>query len=206
MSFYGFAQKVCILFFKLYFKINVKGLENIPLGEGKFILISNHQSNLDPVMLGLYLKNRRLFFMAKQELFKIPILSFIIKKLGAFPVKRGSRDSKAIKTAKDLVNCGKMLAMFPEGTRSKDGKLSKPKVGFAKIALETDAKIIPCSIFYCGKRPRSRVFVEYGHPIGVSEGEISNKIDSRSDSIKAILEKSWREVAKIHDMQRGREK
>ena len=206
MSFYGFAQKVCLIFFKLYFKINVKGLENIPPGEGKFILISNHQSNLDPVMLGLYIKNRRLFFMAKQELFKIPILSFIIKKLGAFPVKRGSKDFGAIKTAKDLVNCGKMLAMFPEGTRSRDGKLSKPKVGFAKIALETGAKIIPCSIFYCGKRTRSRVFVEYGHPIGVSEGEILNKIDSRSDSIKAILEKSWNEVYKINNMQRGREK
>lgn len=206
MSFYGFAQRVCIFFFKLYFKINVKGIENVPSGEGKFILISNHQSNLDPVMLGLYLKNRRLFFMAKQELFKIPILSFIIKKLGAFPVKRGSRDSSAIKTAKDLVNCGKMLAMFPEGTRSKDGKLSKPKIGFAKIALETGAKIIPCSIFYCGKCPRSRVFVEYGHPIGVSEDEISNKIDLRSKSLKTVLEKSWGEVTKINNLQRGRKK
>ena len=206
MSFYGFAQKVCIFFFKLYFKINVKGIENVPSGGGKFILISNHQSNLDPVMLGLYLKNRRLFFMAKQELFKIPILSFIIKKLGAFPVKRGNRDLRAIKTAKDLVNGGKMLAMFPEGTRSRDGKLSKPKVGFAKIALETGAKIIPCSIFYCGKRPRSRVFVEYGPPIEVSESEISNKIDLQSKSLKTVLEKAWGEVAKINNLQRGREK
>ena len=206
MSFYGFAQKVCIILFKLYFKINVKGIENIPPNGGKFILISNHQSNLDPVMMGLYIKNRKLFFMAKQELFKIPILSFIIKKLGAFPVKRGSKDFGAIKTAEDLVNGGKMLAMFPEGTRSKDGKLSTPKVGFAKIALKTGARVIPCSIFYRGKHPRSRVFVEYGRPVDIFESNNPDKNDSKSKSIKTILEKAWQEVAKIHDMQQGREK
>ena len=206
MNFYGFAQRICIFFFSLYFNINVKGIENITSSEGKLMLISNHQSYLDPVMLGLYVKNRRLFFMAKQELFKVPILSCIIKRLGAFPVKRGSRDLGAIKMAKDLVNRGKIVAMFPEGTRSKSGKLLKPKVGAAKIALATGASIIPCSIFYCGKLPRSRVFVEYGRPISVLDVlQDSNLAESdlRSKSLKIVLEKVWTKVSEIHDMQRG---
>lgn len=205
MSFYNFARKVCSIFLKMYFKLHIKGTENIPpCGEG-VILISNHQSNLDPVMLGLGVKSRKLFFMAKQELFKVPVLSSIIKKLGAFPVNRGNKDLGAIKKAEEIVNSGRILAMFPEGGRSKTGKLLRPKVGATKIAISTGKKVMPCSICYSSKRFRSNIYIEYGKPISVLE--IMNNLDIKNDEInsktlKMIAEKSWEKVSEIYNLQR----
>lgn len=205
MSFYNFARKVCAVFLKAYFKLHVKGAENIPpCGEG-IILISNHQSNLDPVMLGLGIKNRKLFFMAKQELFQVPILAPIIRKLGAFPVKRGSKDLDAIKKAETIVNDGRILAMFPEGGRSKTGKLLRPKVGATKIAISTGKKILPCSIFYSSKWFRSNIYIEYGKPISVVEIMDNLNIQSEelnSKNLKMIAEKSWEKVSEIYILQR----
>lgn len=205
MSFYNFARKVCVICLRMWFKLHVKGIENIPpCGEG-IILISNHQSNLDPVLLGVYIKKRKLFFMAKQELFKVPILAPIIKKLGAFPVKRGRKDIGAIKKAEEIVNSGKILAMFPEGGRSKTGKLLRPKVGAIKIAISTGKKILPCSICYSGKRFRSNIYVEYGKPISVLE--IMNSLNINHDklnsqNLKMIAEKLWEKVSEIYNLQR----
>lgn len=206
MSFYNFARKVCIVFFRICFKLHVKGIENVPpCGEG-IILISNHQSNLDPVLLGLYIKHRKLFFMAKEELFKVPILSSIIKKLGAFPVKRGKKDLCAIKKAEEIVNSGKILAMFPEGGRSKTGKLLRPKVGATKIAISTCEKILPCSICYSSKRRfRSNIYIEYGKPISVVEimDNLNINCDQlNSQKLKMIAEKSWEKVSEIYNLQR----
>lgn len=205
MSFYNFARKICVIFLRMWFKLHIKGIKNIPpCGEG-IILISNHQSNLDPVLLGLYVKNRKLFFMAKQELFKVPILSSIIKKLGAFPVKRGKKDLEAIKKAEEIVNSGKILAMFPEGGRSKTGKLLRPKVGATKIAISTGKKILPCAICYSGKRFRSNIYIEYGKPISVLEimSSLNIKRDElNSQNLKMIAEKSWEKVSEIYNLQR----
>ena len=205
MSFYNFARKVCAFFFKMYFKLNIKGTENIPpYGEG-IILISNHQSNLDPVMLGLGIKNRKLFFMAKQELFKVPILSPIIKKLGAFPVNRGSKDLGAIKKAETIVNSGRILAMFPEGGRSKTGNLLRPKVGATKIAISTGKKVLPCAICYSSKRFRANIYVEYGKPVNVVKimDDLNIKNDElNSKNLKMIAEKSWEKVSEIYTLQR----
>lgn len=205
MSFYNFARRICVIFLRTWFKLHVKGTGNIPpCGEG-IILISNHQSNLDPVLLGAYIKDRKLFFMAKQELFKVPILSIIIKKLGAFPVKREKKDLEAIKRAEEIVNSGKILAMFPEGGRSKTGKLLRPKVGATKIAISTSKKILPCAICYSGKSFRSNIYVEYGKPISVLEIMTSlnikqDELDSRK--LKMIAEKSWDRVTEIYNLQR----
>ena len=205
MSFYNFARNVCSVFLKIYFKLHVKGADNVPpSGEG-IILVSNHQSNLDPVILGLGVKNRKLFFMAKQELFKVPILSPIIKKLGAFPVNRGSKDLDAIKKAEEIVNSGRILAMFPEGGRSKTGKLLRPKVGATKIAISTGKNLLPCSICYSSKRFRSNVYVEYGKPVSVEK--IMNSLNITNDelnskNLKMIAEKSWEKVSEIYNLQR----
>ena len=205
MSFYNFARKICVVFLRMWFKLHVKGTENIPpCGEG-IILISNHQSNLDPVLLGAYIKDRKLFFMAKQELFKVPILSIIIRKLGAFPVKRGKKDLGAIKKAEEIVNSGRILAMFPEGGRSKTGKLLRPKVGATKISISTGKKILPCAICYSSKRFRSNVYVEYGKPVSVLK--IMNSLNIKQDeldsqNLKMIAEKSWEKVTEIYNLQR----
>ena len=100
--------------------------------------------------------------MAKSELFSLPFFSFIIKKLGAFAVTRGSRDLKIIDTACNVVKDGKILAMFPEGHRSKSGEILKFKTGVVKIALKSNCKILPCSIFYVKGKFRKKVYLNYG--------------------------------------------
>ncbi len=145
----------------ILFRLQIEGLEQIPPQQG-VILCCNHRSYFDPVFLGLRLK-RRLRFMAKEELFRQPFLGWLIKKLGAFPVKRGTGDTQAIDNAIKTVQDGGVFAVFPEGTRSKTGELLKPKSGAVLVAAKTGGDIIPCCILFEGKlRFRSKVTVRYG--------------------------------------------
>ena len=164
MGFYEFGRLCCLIFVKFFFKIEVVGKSNIDCELGSLILVSNHKSCFDPVFLGLGVK-RQLFFMAKRELFLIPMLGFIIKKLGAFPVKRGSRDANAVVYAKSIINSGRILALFPEGTRSKGDEILKFKSGAVRLAITNNCKILPCSIFYSKGKFRRRVFLEFGKAI-----------------------------------------
>jgi 1-acyl-sn-glycerol-3-phosphate acyltransferase len=103
------------------FRLQVTGLENIPAGGA--VLAANHISNFDPWPLGIPLWPRRqLYFMGKAELFN-PVLAPILRGAGAFPVRRGEHDVQAIETAVRLCREGKIVAMFPEGTRQKKGLL-----------------------------------------------------------------------------------
>ena len=182
---------------KLVFNIHVSGIEHVDDGGG-LILISNHQSNWDPVFLGMNLK-RRLHFMAKSELFSLPFLSFIIKKLGAFPVKRGFCGEKAIDVAVDLIKSGKVLAMFPEGHRSKNGNILKFKTGVVRIALKGNFKILPCSIIYKKGKIRRKIFINYGQAFylhSIFNGNLNleqlnlNNLKSLSDAVRCKVVES----------------
>ncbi|WMJ23527.1 lysophospholipid acyltransferase family protein [Paludicola sp. MB14-C6] len=164
MTFYLFAQQVVLFIMRFGFKIKVENKENLPSDRG-FVLASNHRSNLDPLFIGLGFK-RKVCFMAKEELFQNPILGFIIRKLGAFPVSRGKGDHAAIDKAVNIVQSGGVLGIFPEGTRSKDGVLKKAKSGAVLVASMTHADIIPVGIRY-GERKfiRREITVVYGEPI-----------------------------------------
>lgn len=120
------------------------GLEHLP-AKGGVVVVSNHISNLDPVVVGCAL-TRRIHFMAKVELFKIPVLSFIINLLGAFPVKREKSDRNAIRKALELLQSGSMVGVFPEGTRSKTGELQKAHIGAAMLAVKADVPILPIAL------------------------------------------------------------
>ena len=165
MGFYEFGQKVLNVLFPIFYRIKVEGIENVP--DHGFIMVCNHQSYLDPPLLALKLKKRRLTFMAKEELFHKPILAPIIRKLGAFPVSRGKGDTAAFDQALETIKEGKILALFPEGTRSKTGELLKPKSGAAMIACKTGAVVVPAAITYSTlkHRPGTKVTIRYGTPI-----------------------------------------
>lgn len=141
---YELIRGAFALIFKLVFRWRIEGVENIPQ-EGGAIIAANHISLWDPPLVGTAFK-RHIHFMAKEELFKIPLITPIIKVLKAFPVKRGTADRAAIRNALSLLGQGELLGLFPEGTRSKTGELGKPEPGIAMIALKANVPIIPAAI------------------------------------------------------------
>ena len=134
--------------YKLLYRYKVIGKENMP-DSGAVILACNHMSFSDPVLLGLAQK-RRLYFMAKSELFRNPFASFIIRHLGAFPVERGAGDGKAIKTGEEILLEGNVMTIFLEGGRSKTGELLRPRSGCALIAQQTKLPVVPACITITG--------------------------------------------------------
>ncbi len=126
-------------------KFEVVGRENVPR-EGPLILASNHLNNADPPMIALAINTRYPTFMAKQEMINWPVLGPAFRIFGAFPVRRGEADLAALRAASDIVKSGKMLVMFPEGTRSRTGGLTPAHPGTALIALRTGAPILPVAI------------------------------------------------------------
>jgi 1-acyl-sn-glycerol-3-phosphate acyltransferase len=125
-------------------KFEVVGREHVPL-EGPLILASNHLNNADPPMIALAVP-RQPMYMAKQEMINWPILGPAFRIFGAFPVRRGEADLSALRAATEIVNGGAMLVMFPEGTRSRTGGLTKGHPGTALVALRTGAPILPVAI------------------------------------------------------------
>ncbi|MBE0478275.1 1-acyl-sn-glycerol-3-phosphate acyltransferase [Candidatus Aerophobetes bacterium] len=128
--------------FKVLFGLKIEG--EIPQ-KGAMVLAANHRSYLDPIVLAL-ITSRRINFMAKQELFKNPVFAFLIGKLGAFSLRRDKLDKTAYQSALRVLEEGKILALFPEGTRSVSGKLGKLKEGSIRIALNCKVPIVPVVI------------------------------------------------------------
>lgn len=127
--------------FRLVMKLEVIGAENIP-DSGAAIVASNHVTNFDVIPMQLAMR-RPIFFMGKAELFEIPLLDWLFRNLGAFPVYRGDKDAWALRHAQKVLNHGQVLGMFPEGTRSKGRGLGVAKTGTARLAIEANCPIIP---------------------------------------------------------------
>lgn len=179
MTFYRVAQQVVLFIMRFGFKIKVIDKEKLPNENEGYVIASNHRSNLDPLFIGLGMK-RQVCFMAKEELFKNKFLGFIITKLGAFPVSRGKGDQTAIHNAIEIVENGRVLGIFPEGTRSKDGELKRAKSGAVLVASKTGGNIVPVGILYGGKKLwRREITITYGDPIMNEELAISD--NNRSD-------------------------
>jgi len=127
----------------VYFRLRRLGIEHIP--EGGVILASNHRSFLDPFAIGCCL-GRPIYFLAKQELFKNPLLGWIVNCLGAFPIKRGASDEESMDTALALLERGQAVVIFPEGTRIRTGSLGSAKRGVGRLALQSGKPVIPIAV------------------------------------------------------------
>ena len=161
---YYIAKFAVRLFFRLIYNLHFEGRDNIPRGEA-VIYASNHRSNADPPLLGSGAVGKYAF-MAKEELFKNKLFSWLIRSLGAFPVSRGKGDMAVIDTAINRLRSGRSLMIFPEGTRSKDGKVGRGHSGAALIAAKADRRIVPVGIVFGDKLTfRTRVTVKFGNPI-----------------------------------------
>ncbi len=168
-GFYRVMRVIAIGIFKVIFPYRVVHKNSLPQ-EGRYIVCANHISMKDPVFLGIT-QRRQLYFMAKKELFQNKLLAFFIRKLGAFPVYRGTGDTKAVGTAFEILEQGHVLGIFPEGTRSKDGKLLRPKPGAAIFSHQSSTPILPAAIVAKNGRVRlfHRTVIVYGEPIQPEE-------------------------------------
>lgn len=171
---YAFLRLLAKLFYSVIYSITVIGRENIPPEKGGYIIAGNHVSNNDPPVIGITFKGKYTF-MAKEELFKKNILfKWLITGLGAFPVKRGSKESSeaAIQKALASLENGRIFVIFPEGTRSKDGNLGRAKSGVTLVAAQAKVRVVPVFLRYGRKRFRRRVVVSIGEPIPAEKFDI----------------------------------
>lgn len=177
MSFYGVAKALCKVYYKILFRTEVEGLNNIPSGEDGFIVCANHKSMNDPVLLAANLPIR-FSYIAKEELFRFKPFAALIKSLGAIPIKRGTGDLGALKVALKVLKDNGKLVIFPEGTRSRHEYMNKGKGGAALIAIKAKVKIVPIGIK--GKyKPFSKIKINIGSPIELDE-YYDKKVDSEA--------------------------
>lgn len=162
MEFYQFARSVVYGALKPFYRFDIIGKEHFPK-EGGVLLCSNHIDALDPPVVGITAP-RPVNFMAKEELFKLPILKGILPKVHAFPVKRGLSDRQALRTAVNLLKDGQVVGLFPEGTRNRTGQLGKGFSGAGFFALRGNAVVVPCAIIGPYKIFR-KVKIVYGEAI-----------------------------------------
>jgi 1-acyl-sn-glycerol-3-phosphate acyltransferase len=127
----------------LFFRLRRRGTEHIPAGG--VVLASNHRSFLDPFAIGCCI-GRPIYFVAKRELFKNPLLGWFLNCLGAFPIRRGASDEESMDTALALLERGQAVVIFPEGTRIRTGSLARPKRGVGRLALESGKPVVPIAV------------------------------------------------------------
>lgn len=192
---YSVGLKLAKIFLRLNGGLKAYGTENIPK-DGPAIIMPNHVSYLDPPAIGCTCK-REIFFMAKEELFNLPILSSLLTATGAYSISRGTADRKAIRHTFNLIEAGKIVNIFPEGKRSLDGKLCEIQKGAMMIAIKSNAPIIPAAVIgtdrslspmYKGLH-RCKIKVIYGKPINIDDlGGVVN------DDSYSIIRKRWHDV------------
>ena len=183
-------------------KREISGTKNLP-AEGPVVLAANHLTNYDVFPIQLCL-SRQLFFMAKAELHQNPVLDAYLRQLGAFPVERGASDEWALAHARKVLDQGQVLAMFPEGMRSKGKGLRPAKTGAARFALYANCPIVPVSIHgpekMLKKFPRrTPIIIEVGKPIYPQKGESALGLTDRlMFTLAEMLPPELRGVYAVH--------
>jgi 1-acyl-sn-glycerol-3-phosphate acyltransferase len=141
---YEILKLLLVLLMRAWFRLRVRGAEHIP-SSGPALIVSNHQSILDPPVIGGAAR-RQIYFLAKAELFRIPLFGWLFRALHARPVRREGSDPGALRTAALLLEEGKALLVFPEGTRSLDGRLGEGKPGVGMLAVTSGAPVVPAYV------------------------------------------------------------
>ena len=167
---YGFFRGICGIVHQMFFRGDVSGLENLP-GEGGYIVAANHASLLDPPIVGQFLP-RQVSFFARKTLWRPGLAAWWLDAVGTIPVDRdGGTSLDAVKRVLAALARGKVVIVFPEGTRSPTGDLQPPKAGVGLLACKARVPVVPARVFgsfeACGRDGRPRL----GSPVSVSFGK-----------------------------------
>jgi 1-acyl-sn-glycerol-3-phosphate acyltransferase len=167
---YAVLKPIVVAVMRLLFRVEGRGREHVP-ARGPVLLVANHSSFLDPPLVG-GMTPRPLSFMAKEELFRVPLLGALIRRLNARPVRREGADASALRASLRVLQEGGVLLVFPEGTRGPEGTLREPKAGAGMLAVLSGAPVVPVFVQGSGRAwPRGRrlprpakVTVTFGPP------------------------------------------
>lgn len=179
------------IFFRAVWGLKVTGAEHVPL-DGAVIFAANHASLADPPLVACSIP-RMIHFMAKQELFDIPLFGWVIRQVNAFPIRRVERDVGAFKTAQRILSSGGALIVFPEGHRQKDGVLGRAKPGVGMLAVKANCRVVPVYVHNTHRfTSLARTRVSFGPPMS-PEGETDyQKFSERVMSAIARLKEARR--------------
>ena len=199
---YSLSRLLLRVFLRLGFGFRVEGRAHEPR-TGPVVVVSNHVSDLDPLIVGAALR-RRGAFMAKHELFRVPGVRWWIAACGAFPVRRGAPDRQALRTALGILERGGLLIMFPEGTRGRDRTLRDPEPGAALLARRTGAALLPVAVLGTdvvlprdAHRLRAgRITVRIGPPLSVTARPAGHDHGGREE-LEAIGRLYMTEIARL---------
>jgi 1-acyl-sn-glycerol-3-phosphate acyltransferase len=184
-----------------YFRGRIYGAERVPQ-TGALIAVSNHASDFDPPILSNCLR-RPVAFMAKEELFKVPLLKPVIETYGAYPVKRGRGDRASIRAALSALNEGWIVGIFLEGTRTPDGRITNPKLGAALIAAKAQVPLLPVSIWGTEKILRRGSFLPKSVPLTIRIGNLIPPPQSTNkEELKAVTAHCMAAINGLHDLGR----
>jgi 1-acyl-sn-glycerol-3-phosphate acyltransferase len=187
---YVIARAILQPFFLVYFRMERIGREHVPKS-GPVIIASNHRSFMDPFVIGMMLR-RPTYFVAKTELFHNRFVAWVLSSLGAFPVDRGRGDNDAMVTARQILERGDVVVIFPEGTRTRPGALGTPKRGVGRLALESGAPVVPIALI--GTEAIRRGWRIRPHKVRVRAGRPLRfpQVDDPSPQLaKAVTSRLW---------------
>jgi 1-acyl-sn-glycerol-3-phosphate acyltransferase len=196
---------VARILFRCFARVRLEGLEHVPR-EGALIVASNHTSNADPPLIQAWLVpalGRPVHWMAKAEALDPPVIGWYFRRIGAFGIRRGAADTEAFRLARRVLDEGRVLGAFPEGTRSHDGRLQSAKEGVALLALRTGAPVLPVGCVGTHRFwPRGRRLWRFGGQLTLRVAEpfaVERRVlaDGRKETLEEVTDRLMLRIAAL---------